>query len=333
MRSIRTITAVDSHTEGMPTRVVTGGVAPVPGETMAARRDYFIKHLDELRQFLVNEPRGHASMSGAILQPPTRQDADWGVLFIEVSGVLPMCGHGTMGVCTVLVETGMVPVTEPETVIRLDTPAGLVIATVAVRDGRAERVTLRNVDSFVLDLDATVDVPGIGTVRYDLAFGGNFYAIVNIEDVGLPYDRGYKQEILTAGLSIMDAINTVNRPKHPVDPLISGCKHVQFLAPDANARHSRHAMAIHPGWFDRSPCGTGTSARMAQLHARGELPLDTEFVNESFIGTTFTGRLVGESTVGALPSVTPEITGRAWITGTANYLLDPTDPFPAGFVL
>ena len=333
MRSIRTITAVDSHTEGMPTRVVTGGVAPIPGGTMAARRDYFISHLDELRQFLVNEPRGHAAMSGAILQPPTRPDADWGVLYIEVSGVLPMCGHGTIGVATVLVETGMVPVTEPETVIRLDTPAGLVIATVAVRDGRAERVTLRNVDSFVVDLDATVDVPGIGTVRYDLAYGGNFYAIVDIGDIGLPFDRQYKQEILGAGLSIMDAINAVNRPKHPVDPLISGCKHVQFLAPDANARHSRHAMAIHPGWFDRSPCGTGTSARMAQLHARGELPLHTDFVNESFIGTTFVGRLVAESTVGALPSVTPEITGRAWITGTANYLLDPTDPFPAGFVL
>ena len=333
MRSVRTITAVDSHTEGMPTRVVTGGVAPIPGETMAARRDYFVSHLDELRQFLVNEPRGHAAMSGAILQPPTRPDADWGVLFIEVSGVLPMCGHGTIGVATVLVETGMVPVTEPETVIRLDTPAGLVTATVAVTDGRAERVTLRNVDAFAVDLDATVDVPEVGTVRYDLAYGGNFYAIVNIADVGLPFDRAYKQEILTAGLSIMDAINAVNRPGHPVDALISGCKHVQFLAPDANAKHSRHAMAIHPGWFDRSPCGTGTSARMAQVHARGELPLDTEFVNESFIGTTFTGRLVAESTVGGLPSVIPEITGRAWITGTANYLLDPADPFPAGFVL
>ncbi|HEX4223496.1 MAG TPA: proline racemase family protein [Pseudonocardiaceae bacterium] len=333
MRSVRTITAVDSHTEGMPTRVVTGGVATIPGDTMAARRDYFAGNLDELRQFLVNEPRGHAAMSGAILQPPTRPDADWGVLFIEVSGLLPMCGHGTIGVATVLVETGMVPVTEPETVIRLDTPAGLVTATVGVRDGRAERVTLRNVDAFVVDLDATVDVPGIGPLRYDLAYGGNFYAIVDIADVDLPFDRDHKQEILTAGLSIMDAINAVNRPKHPIDPLISGCKHVQFLAPDATARHSRHAMAIHPGWFDRSPCGTGTSARMAQLHARGELPLHTEFVNESFIGTTFTGRLVAESTVGALPSVTPEITGRAWITGTANYLLDPTDPFPAGFVL
>ncbi|MCQ4084846.1 proline racemase family protein [Streptomyces sp. RB6PN25] len=333
MRTIRAISAVDSHTEGMPTRVITGGVGPIPGDSMAERRRYFAEHLDGLRRFLVNEPRGHAAMSGAILQPPTRDDADWGVLYIEVSGLLPMCGHGTIGVATVLVETGMVHVTEPETVIRLDTPAGLVIAKVAVRDGAAEHVTLRNVDSFAVARDATVRVPGIGTVRYDLAYGGNFYAIVELDTIGLPFDRGRKQEILAAGLAIMEAINEQDRPRHPVDPLISGCKHVQLLAPGSTGRHSRHAMAIHPGWFDRSPCGTGTSARMAQLHARGELPLHTTFVNESFIGTRFTGRLVGDTTVGGIPAVIPEITGGAWITGIATYLLDPTDPFPHGFAL
>ncbi|MEV7794114.1 proline racemase family protein [Streptomyces sp. NPDC087512] len=333
MRSVRTISAVDSHTEGMPTRVVTGGVAPVPGGSMAERRRHAVAHLDELRRFLVDEPRGHSAMSGAILQPPTRPDADWGVLYIEVSGFLPMCGHGTIGVATVLVETGMVPVTEPETTVRLDTPAGLVEARVTVRDGRAEKVTLRNVDAFALELDATVRVPGLGDVRYDMAYGGNFYAIVELDQLGLPFDRARKDEILAAGLSVMRAVNEQNRPVHPADPLIAGCKHVQFLAPDSTARHSRNAMAIHPGWFDRSPCGTGTSARMAQLHARGLLPLDTEFVNESFIGTRFTGRLVGTAQVGQVPAVVPEFSGRAWITGTANYLLDPTDPFPHGFVL
>ncbi|GAA0495972.1 proline racemase family protein [Streptomyces olivaceiscleroticus] len=333
MRSLRTLTAVDSHTEGMPTRVVTGGVAPVPGATMADRRRYAVEHLDGLRRFLVDEPRGHPAMSGALLQPPTRDDADWGVLYIEVSGFLPMCGHGTIGVATVLVETGMVPVTEPETVVRLDTPAGLVEARVTVRDGAAEKVTLRNVDAFALELDAKVDVPGLGEVRYDMAYGGNFYAIVELDRLGLPFDRARKDEILSAGLAIMGAVNEQNRPAHPVDPLISGCKHVQFVAPGSDARHSRNAMAIHPGWFDRSPCGTGTSARMAQLHARGELPLHTEFVNESFIGTRFTGRLVGTAEVGGLPGVVPEFAGRAWITGTANYLLDPRDPFPEGFVL
>ncbi|MFD5892478.1 proline racemase family protein [Streptomyces sp. NPDC060366] len=333
MRSVRTISAVDSHTEGMPTRVVTGGVAPVPGATMAERRRYAMEHLDPLRRFLVDEPRGHPAMSGAILQPPTRGDADWGVLYIEVSGFLPMCGHGTIGVATVLVETGMVTVTEPETVVRLDTPAGLVEARVTVREGVAEKVTLRNVDAFALELDAKVTVPGLGEVRYDMAYGGNFYAIVDLASLGLPFDRARKDDILAAGLAISEAVDAHNPPVHPADPAIRGCKHVQFLAPGSDARHSRNAMAIRPGWFDRSPCGTGTCARMAQLHARGELALDTEFVNESFIGTRFTGQLVGTSEVAGVPAVVPEFSGRAWITGTANYLLDPADPFPNGFVL
>ncbi|MFI5607750.1 proline racemase family protein [Amycolatopsis sp. NPDC051903] len=333
MRAKRLFHAVDSHTEGMPTRVITGGVGVVPGTTMFERRQHFVEHLDHLRQLLMYEPRGHSAMSGAILQPPTREDADWGVLFIEVSGCLPMCGHGTVGVATVLVETGMVEVVEPVTTIRLDTPAGLVVADVAVQDGAARSVTIRNVPSFSLGLDRKVDVPGFGQVRYDLAFGGNFYAILGLEELGLPFDRAEKQRLLDAGLSIMDAINARDRPVHPVNPEISGCHHVYLAAPGSDARHSRHAMAIHPGWFDRSPCGTGTSARMAQLHARGELPLNTDFRNESFIGTHFIGRLVEETTVGTLPAVIPTITGRAWLTGTAQYFLDPDDPFPAGFQL
>jgi len=333
MRTNRVIHAVDSHTEGMPTRVVTGGVGVLPGATMAERRQWFIDNNDDLRTFLMCEPRGHASMSGSILQPPTRPDADYGVLFIEVSGLLPMCGHGTIGTATVLVETGMVPVVEPVTTIRLDTPAGLVEARVAVQDGRARSVTIRNVPSFALALDQTVEVPGLGGVAYDMAFGGNFYAVVDLEKVGLPFERAAKQQLLDAGLAIMAAINEQNRPQHPERPDISGCHHVYLKAPGSTAEHSRHAMAIHPGWFDRSPCGTGTSARMAQLHARGELALDTDFVNESFIGTTFTGRLVERTTVGGLDAVVPTITGRAWVTGTGQYMLDPDDPFPAGFEL
>lgn len=325
--------AVDSHTEGMPTRVITGGIGTIPGATMAERRIFFQQHRDAVRTLLMYEPRGHASMSGAILQPPTRPDADYGVLFIEVSGYLPMCGHGTIGVATVLVETGMVEVTEPVTTVRLDTPAGLVSVDVQVKDGAATGVTLTNVPAFSVALDRTVDVPGYGTLRYDLAYGGNFYAMVHLSDLGLPFDRARKDDILAAGLALMDAVNATERPAHPEDPDIHGLKHVQFVAPGSDARHSRHAMAIHPGWFDRSPCGTGTSARMAQLHARGELPLDTDFVNESFIGTSFTGRLVRETTVGGLPAVVPTVTGRAWITGTAQFFLNPSDPFPEGFLL
>ena len=333
MRTKRVLHAVDSHTEGMPTRVITGGVGVLPGASMAERRQWFIENSDELRTFLMCEPRGHASMSGSILQPPTRPDADFGVLFIEVSGLLPMCGHGAIGTATVLVETGMVPVTEPVTTVRLDTPAGLVVAGVAVRDGHAESVTIRNVPSFSHVLDQKIEVPGFGPVTVDLAFGGNFYAIVDLEALGLPFDRRAKQQLLDAGLAIMAAIDEQARPVHPERPDIAGCHHVYLQAPGSTARHSRHAMAIHPGWFDRSPCGTGTSARMAQLHARGELPLHTDFVNESFISTTFTGRLVEQTEVGGRPAVVPTITGRAWVTGTAQYMLDPTDPFPAGFEL
>jgi proline racemase len=333
LRARRVFAAVDSHTEGMPTRVIVGGVAPIPGATMAQRRVYFLEHLDEIRQLLMNEPRGHAAMSGAILQPPTRPDADWGVLYIEVSGCLPMCGHGTIGVATVLVETGMVEVTEPVTRIRLDTPAGLVLAEVQVSDGAATAVTIRNVPAFPVALDRVVTVPGIGAVTLDLAFGGNFYAILPIEQVGIPFDRHRGQEILEAGMRVAAAINDQGEPVHPEDATIRGCHHVQFLAPGSDARLSRHAMAIHPGWFDRSPCGTGTSARMAQLHARGELALGDEFVNESFIGTRFIGRLVEETTVAGRGAVVPTITGRAWVTGTAQYMLDPADPFPAGFIL
>ncbi|MEO6501589.1 MAG: proline racemase family protein [Jatrophihabitantaceae bacterium] len=331
MRSIRTLHAVDSHTEGMPTRVIVGGVGVLPGESMAQRRVNFMRDMDDLRTLLMFEPRGHSAMSGAILQPPSRPDCDWGVVYIEVSGCLPMCGHGTIGVATVLVETGMVEVVEPVTVIRLDTPAGVVVAEVAVEGGAARAVTIRNVASFALALDQQVDVPGLGTVGYDMAFGGNFYAILELDKLGFAFDRAQQQGIAEAGLAIMEAINTSKAPAHPEDPDITGCHHVQFVAPGSTARHSRHAMAIYPGWFDRSPCGTGTSARMAQLHARGELPLHTDFVNESFIGTRFVGRLVEETTIGGLPAVVPTITGRAWITGTAQYLLDPTDPFPAGF--
>ncbi|MFI5937474.1 proline racemase family protein [Actinoplanes sp. NPDC051494] len=331
MRASRLFSAVDSHTEGMPTRVVTGGIGVIPGATMNAKRLHFIEHLDHVRRLLVNEPRGHSAMSGAILQPPTRPDADFGVLYIEVSGCLPMCGHGTIGVATVLVETGMVEVTEPVTRIRLDTPAGLVIANVAVVDGHAESVTLENVPSYCDRLDATVEVPGLGEVRYSLAFGGNFYAMVELADLGLPFDRAHKDEILAAGLAIMDAINTTAPPEHPTIDGVDHCHHVEFIAPGSDATLSRHAMAIHPGWFDRSPCGTGTSARMAELHARGELPLERDFVNESFIGSRFTGRLVGETTVGGRPAVLPTITGRAWVTGIGQYMLDPADPYPAGF--
>jgi proline racemase len=274
---------------------------------MAERR---LKVPDELRTLLMCEPRGHGAMSGAILQEPVHPDADWGVVFIEVSGCLPMCGHGTIGVATVLVETGRVAVTEPETVVRLEVPAGLVEARVAVTGPptRATSVTIRNVESFF-----------VGAYDgYDLAFGGNFYAIADAAEHGLTVRPEHARRLIDAGLELMA---TVPEPVHPRDPSIRGVKHVIWIGED------RSAVAIHPGWVDRSPCGTGTSARMAQLHARGELALGEPFEHRSLIGTRFVGRLVEETEHGVIP----EITGRAWITGEARYTLAPDDPFPAGF--
>lgn len=333
MRAARYFAAVDSHTEGMPTRVITGGIGPIPGATMLERKLHFEEHLDELRQLLMREPRGHGAMSGAILQPPARPDADWGVIYIEVSGLLPMCGHGTIGVATVLVETGMVTVTEPETVIRLDVPAGLVEARVQVEHGRAKAVTIRNVASFLHETDRTVEVPGLGTVTYDMAYGGNFYALTPAADAGLVVDPARSQDLIEAGLATMAAINEQARPVHPEDPRIAGCRHVVFHEPGRDGADAVAATSIHPGWLDRSPCGTGTSARLAQLHAKGELATNQPFVNQSVIGTRFTGRVVEETTVAGRPAIIPEITGRAWVTGMGQYLLDAEDPFPAGFAL
>jgi proline racemase len=333
MRATRVFSAVDSHTEGMPTRVVTGGVGLLPGNTMLERRVAFERDHDHIRTLLMFEPRGHNAMSGAILQPPTRPDADFGVLFIEVSGCLAMCGHGTIGVASVLVETGMVEVVEPVTTIRLDTPAGLVTARVDVSDGRAEAVTIRNVPSFLWQQDCEVDCGEVGPVRLDLAYGGNFYAILPADQIGIPLIPDAAPDLIAAGLQIMEGVNATHLPVHPENESIRGCRHVILTGPGENGASGRSAVVVHPGWVDRSPCGTGTSARMAQLHAQRRLALAEPFVHESLIGSRFVGQLVETTTVGDLAAVTPTIRGRAWITGMGQYLLDPTDPFPAGFLV
>ncbi|MTD57882.1 proline racemase family protein [Amycolatopsis pithecellobii] len=333
MHATKIVHTVESHTEGMPTRVVIGGAGVIPGATMAERRRYLSAHLDDFAHLLIREPRGHSAMCVAILQPPARPGTDYGVLYAELAGCVPMCGHGTIGVATVLVETGMVEVHEPTTTVRLDTPAGPVVAEVAVADGRARSVTIDSVPAFVVELDRELKVAGFGAIRCDIAYGGNFYAIADLADVGLPFERGARQRIIEAGLAIMAEVNATGRPVHPEDPGITGCDHVYLAAPGSTAQRSRHAMVISPGVLDRSPCGTGTGARMAQLRARGALEIGQEFRNESIIGTHFHGTLTAEHRVGERTVVQPRVTGRAWLTGTAQYFRDPQDPFPAGFEL
>ncbi|NDF42196.1 MAG: proline racemase, partial [Actinobacteria bacterium] len=240
---------------------------------------------------------------------------------------------GTIGVATVLVEKGLVKVTEPVTTIRLDTPAGLVVVDVAVRNGRALNVTLTNVPSFLYARDQEVEVAGFGKLQYDIAYGGNFYAIVPIDRVGIEFRRENGNKFLDLGLRISDAINEQNRPVHPENPAIAVCHHIDFIAPGDSPLHWKNAMAIHPGWFDRSPCGTGTSARLAQLFALGEMSLDDVLINESWIGSIFQGRIKERTRVGNIDAIVPTITGRAWIMGEATWTLDATDPFPEGFLV
>jgi proline racemase len=336
--SLAAIRVVDSHTEGMPTRVVTGGIGTLAGRSMLERRATFEAEHDHLRTLLMFEPRGHAAMSGAILQPPTHPDADVAVLFIEVSGCLAMCGHGTIGVATVLVEERMVEVTEPVTRVRLETPAGLITADVEVEDGRARAVTITNVPSFVHATDVTLDVPGIGPLVVDIAYGGNFYALVPSERLGIPLEPAREQDLIRTGLAVVAAADAQVAPVHPEDDRIGGIEHLVVTAPgDGGAAgggpvDGRSATVIQPGWIDRSPCGTGTSARMALLHHRGELALDTPYVHASFIDSRFEGRLLGTTTVAERPAVIPTIRGRAWVSGRGELVLDPTDPFPGGFL-
>lgn len=333
MRATRVFHAVDSHTEGMPTRVITGGVPHIPGATMLDRRDHFERHLDDLRLLLMREPRGHGAMSGAILQPPVNPGSDAGVLFIEVSGMLPMCGHGTIGVATVLAQTGVIALRDGMATVRLDVPAGTVEATVNAPPDEPTRVRIRNVPSFVDALDCTARLADGREVVYDMVFGGNFYAIVDADALGAVIDPAFHDELVATGLAVMDAVNAQRPPVHPEEPRITGCHHVILATAGTAGADTKSATVIHPGWVDRSPCGTGTSARMAQLHARSALALGQPFVGESLIGTRFTGTLTGVAEVAGRAAVRPEIEGRAWITGMGQYVLDPTDPFPAGFTL
>lgn len=333
MKFNRMITAVDAHTAGMPMRVVTGGVPPIPGKTIPDKVRYFRETLDDLRRFLVLEPRGHPWMFAAVLTEPTTEGSDAGLIFFNPGGYDTMCGHGTIAICTVLVETGRVRVEGPETDITLDTPAGTVHAQVAVEDGLVREVTLFNVPSFLYKADVPVQVPDLGRIAVDVAYGGDlFYAILPAESVGLEIRPERDNDIIVQGRKIWDALIEQVEVQHPENPSLKGFVGVIFSGPpthpDATAKN---ACFGPPGFTDRSPCGTGTCAKMASLYARSELGLNEEFVHESFIGTLFRGKVMREERVGPYPGIVPAITGNAWVTGIQQFVLDPRDPFPAGF--
>lgn len=329
------ITVVDAHTEGMPARIVTGGLGTVPGTTMREKQYYIQEHMDELRTFLMYEPRGHHVMNGALLLSPCDPQADLGVIFIDVDGYLDMCGHSSIGTCTVAIETGLLPPREPVTHITLDTPAGLVRAEATLQNGRVKKVKLQNIPSFLYQKDLQVLVPDLGMLTLDIAYGGNFYAILPAEAAGLTLDKRQAQALIHTGMRIMDTLRAQVPLRYPLSSQHTTLKHVLFTGPaDVEGADAKNTVVIAPGVLDRSPCGTGTSARMAQLFARGQLPLGKNFVHQSIIGSLFTGQLIQQvQLTNEISAVIPTIEGRAWITGFQNLVLDPEDPFSAGFLV
>ena len=328
------IRTVDLHTAGEPFRVIVDGVPAPEGATMLERRRHARSRLDHLRTALMWEPRGHADMYGCIVTPPVSDGADFGVLFTHNEGYSSMCGHGVIAMATAAVETGMVAVTEPETAVAIDTPAGLVRAFVRVTDGVVEGVRFLNVPSFAAALDEVVEVPGLGRVRYDLAYGGAFYAFVDAADVGLACDGAHFRRLIEAGIVIKRAVAAATEIVHPFEDDLGFLYGVIFVdASPVEGIHSRNCCVFADGEVDRSPTGTGVSARLAIHHARGELAIGEPVVISSLIGTEFTGRVVETTTFGPHRAIVPEVGGRAHITGRHEFVIDPDDPLRHGFIL
>jgi trans-L-3-hydroxyproline dehydratase len=328
------ITAIDAHTGGEPLRIFTSGLPPIPGDTILAKRRYAQEQLDWLRTATMWEPRGHADMYGCILTEPVTPDGDLGVLFLHNEGFSTMCGHGIIGLTKVALDTGMFERPGDAPVLKIDTPAGRVVATGMRVDGRITSVSFHNVPSFVFALDQTVDVPDLGTVRYDVAYGGGFYAFVQADDVGVGLAADDFRQLIDLGRRIKHAVMASLPLKHPFEPDL-GFLYGTIFAGAAHdpAHHSRNVCIFADGEVDRSPTGTGVSARAALHFARGEIGLNEPFVVESILGSTFTGEVVVTTEFGPYTAVIPQVTGTAHITGINQLLIDPEDPLRHGFLL
>jgi len=334
LRFNRVISTVDTHTAGEPTRIVVSGIPKVRGKTLGEKIEYLRNELDFVRSAIMREPRGHNDMFGAIITEPTIPEADLGVIFTDCGGYLTGCGHGSIGVATVAVELGWVKATEPSTTVLLDTPSGLVKANVHVQNGGVKGVTIRNVPSFLYEPNVQLSVPSLGDVRLDISFGGNFFALVNAGQLGIKIDPANTERLIDIGIKIKTAINEEVKVNHPLLKYINKVELVELYGkPTHPEAHSKNIVVFGVGQADRSPCGTGTSARMAELHTKGKLKLNEEFVYESIAGTIFRGKLVEETRVGRFKAVVPEITGNAYITGLNQLVLDPDDPLKHGFLL
>ena len=333
MRGSRAITVVGCHAGGEVGNVVVGGVLPPPGATVFERMQALAAD-DSLRRLLLREPRGSVAVHANLIVPSNLPDCEAGFVIMEPTEYPAMSGSNTICVATVLLETGMVEMTEPETVLRLEAPAGVVEVRAACRGGRCESVELTNVPCFAASLDATLEVEGIGRVTVDVAFGGMWYAIADAAELGFELEPHEARELAEAGESIRLAAREQLPCVHPDNEEIAGVSIVQIAGPwHGVGAISRNAVVVAPGRLDRSATGTGLSARMAALHARGLMRAGDTMTHASVLGTTFDGRIVSETTVGGRPGIVPAIRGSAWITGITQVLVDPTDPFPEGYLL
>ena len=333
MKSVRTIFAIDSHTMGEPLRLVVGGFPNLIGDSITEKRTYFQEHYDYLRKAIMQEPRGHKDMFGAILTPPTMKEADVGVIFMHGEGFHNMCGHGTIAVNTILVETGMVEVTEPVTTIKMEAPAGLVTVHVKVEDKRAKEVSFENVPSFLYKENISLEVPDYGNLNIDIAFGGSFFVLINSKQLGIDICPQNSSKLIDAGMKILEYANKAINISHPLLPHIKTIDLCEIYGEAKTKGAHMQNITVFDGQIDRSPCGTGTSAKVAALWAKGELKLGEEFIYESVIGTLFKGKALRETTVGSFKAIIPEITGSAYITGTNQFLIDDDDPIKYGFEL
>lgn len=346
MRLSRVIQAVDAHACGEPGRVIVGGVLDVPGSTMLEKMQHLAAHGDDLRLRMLHEPRGYPAANCNLVLPPTHPDADAGYVIMEQVEYPGMSGTNTICVTTVLLETGMLPMTEPVTELLLEAPAGLIRVRAECRDGKVTSVTFRNVPAFATHLDAPIEVPTIGTVMVDVAYGGMFYVIAEAAQFGLRLTPDEGRDVVRITEMVKAAAREQLPVVHPDEPAFAGITIGQLSGPPFGPHADmRNVVTVSTGeldwdrpstWtgaIDRSPCGTGTSARMATLWAKGRLGLNQDFRHEGILGTVFTGRLVEETTVGPYRAVVPTISGQAWITGFNTLVVDPSDPFPDGFTV
>lgn len=331
MKFAKSIYAVDSHTMGEPTRVIVGGIPKVEGSTMMEKKEYFKANYDSIRTGVLMEPRGHREMVGAVVVPPCSKEADFGVFFIDAGGYIDMCGHGSIGVITVAVETGMVEVTEPITHVTMECPVGLIEADVKVENGKAKEVTITNVDAFVYKSDVEADVPGIGPVKFDIAYGGNFAILVHQSYFGMDINPDNLPYLIEKATILNNWVNENLEIQHPLFPEVHGAAMVEIWGAAKSEDADYQNVVVFDGSIDRSPCGVGTSCKMAILVSKGELQIGETFTYESVICTKFKGVPLSKSKVGDYDAIVPQITASAYITGFNHLVFDDEDPVKYGF--